>query len=343
MSEGVELQLDGKAHTTWSSLAVGWSMEHAASSFEVGVEHPLDETLQTPEPANQKHARLLLDGEPVVDGYVFRDSRGFDAEEFRLSLAGASRAFDLVDSDPVDQSETFRKQGLRAITEKLVDGFGDFGKSIDVRFEDSEGDKFAKFAVEEGDTVFSTIERAARQRGLLVMSAADGALMFTRVATSFPQESLTVGVNVVSGTAERDDREVFSDYYFYGQTSANDHHHGRSACHLKGQVVDPRMRRYRPKVGLEGQSLRESPEQRAVWESNTRYGRSQRFVYEVEGWKTSGGNLWAPNTLVFVQDPLNHVIGVQLIASVRFSLNSQDGKMTELTVCPPEAFTLEAP
>lgn len=341
----VELQLNGEPFTHWTDLSVGLSMEHIATSFQHGLLLPLAAGVlpDTMQPAKGMHARLLLEGEPVADGYVFGDSRSFDANTFRVSLSGASRAADLVDCDPVDQAEIFRDMGLRAIVTKLLADYLLDGEPIPTRFDAPEGEPFHKFAIEQGETVFAVIERAARQRGLLVMSDTDGTLIFTRLAETTPVDSLDVGINIVSGTSERDDRDVFSAYYFYGQTSASDTHFAKSASNLKGVVIDPRMARYRPRVGLEGQSNRETPKERATWESNTRYGRSERHVYVVDGWRgPTSGKLWTPNTLVHVQDPLQHVYGGQLLCSVRFGLSEEAGKRTELEVCAPEAFTLEA-
>lgn len=343
MTEGIELQLNGEPFTNWSGLSVGLSMEHAAASFELRLEQELDGDV-APEvlPVMKgKHARLLLDGEPVVDGYVFRDARSYDADDYSITISGASRAADLIDSSPIGQKRVYRKLGLKALAHELVKDFGLPDHPIELRFEAPEGAPFERFAIEEGDTVFAALDRAARQRGLIIYSATDGALVFARVAEGAPIESLILGVNVLSASSERDDRDLFSAYYFFGQTSGNRHWHGKHAAHLAGVVTDPRMARYRPMACLEGQGPRESPEERAVWESNVRYGRSERFSYVVDGWRTSGGLLWKPNKLVFVQDPLLDVFGQRIISNIRFGLDEDNGPETEIEVCPPEAFTLE--
>lgn len=338
----IEAQLDGESHVNWSTLGLDWSMEQAAIGFTMGFIEALEADVpDTMEPATGKHARVLLEGEPACDGYVFSDRRKFDESSYTLDLAGRSRAADLLDCDAINKKMVFRNAGLEHIAAELVGTFGG-ERPIEIRWEGDEGKKFGRYVVEQGESVFSALARAAKQRGLLIMSAADGAIVFVKVSTTRATESLTVGGNVLGGGSNRDDTDRFSEYHFRGQTSADDDWFGVAAADIRGKVTDPRILRYRPTVSLDGQGPREDPGRRALWARNTSYGHGQRFHYEVDGWLMSTGKVWSPNQLVHVEDPLCHVGGELLLVSARMSLDEAAGKRTNLEVCPPEAFDLVA-
>jgi prophage tail gpP-like protein len=61
--------------------------------------------------------------------------------------------------------------------------------------------------------------------------------------------------------------------------------------------------------------------------------------YTVPGWRGSSGNLWMPNTKVWVEDAFLELERELLISNVVFSLTEQ-GTVTELQVAPADAYAL---
>ncbi|WP_162988528.1 phage baseplate assembly protein [Commensalibacter melissae] len=82
-------------------------------------------------------------------------------------------------------------------------------------------------------------------------------------------------------------------------------------------------------------------QQRAQWEVNRRFGRSQSIQVVTDSWRDQQGKLWEPNTLVPVSFPTlkvntkNHL----LIAEVVFRLDMGGGTHAEITLMPKEAFS----
>jgi prophage tail gpP-like protein len=68
-------------------------------------------------------------------------------------------------------------------------------------------------------------------------------------------------------------------------------------------------------------------------------GKSRRVRYTVPGWRGSSGNLWLPNTKVWVEDAFLELERELLISNVVFSLTEQ-GTVTELQVAPVDAYAL---
>lgn len=87
------------------------------------------------------------------------------------------------------------------------------------------------------------------------------------------------------------------------------------------------------KAGAEGSQ----PPPRTV--SLTRAAKSQRATISVAGWRRADGQLWAPNVRVGVKSPFLLIDGTMLVSEVAL-VKDDRGTVTELTVAPPEAFSL---
>ena len=78
---------------------------------------------------------------------------------------------------------------------------------------------------------------------------------------------------------------------------------------------------------------------RARWEANVRAGRSRAVSVTVQGWRHGGGELWAPNTIVTIEDDWLAAYGDMIVAGVKFT-RSESGSLTELNLAMPSAFKL---
>ena len=78
---------------------------------------------------------------------------------------------------------------------------------------------------------------------------------------------------------------------------------------------------------------------RATWERNVRMGRGNRGTVSVQGWRDADGKLWQPNTLVTVTSPMLWLDQAEmLIVGCVYTLDEQQGTLTELAIARPEAF-----
>jgi prophage tail gpP-like protein len=82
-------------------------------------------------------------------------------------------------------------------------------------------------------------------------------------------------------------------------------------------------------------------EQRAIWEMNSRVGRSFQVRLTTDSWRDSIGVLYAPNMLVGVYLPsLKLEPKMWLISDVTYK-RDQNGTTADLVIMPPEAFYQE--
>ena len=78
----------------------------------------------------------------------------------------------------------------------------------------------------------------------------------------------------------------------------------------------------------------------AKWEGQNRAGKSRSVNYQVQGWTQSNGKVWPLNALVKVRDSFLNINKEMLIASVNFSIDDQQGTLTNLNLVLPDTFKL---
>ena len=110
-----------------------------------------------------------------------------------------------------------------------------------------------------------------------------------------------------------------------------------------GHATDPGVTRYRPIVHhTRSQAGLDTVDEQAAWRARVSIASAQDASYTVVGWRAGPANqLWRPNQLVAVTDPVAGLFGVdQVIAGVRY-LDGEDGQRTVLRVVDPDALTLD--
>lgn len=333
------LLVSGSAYLGWTSVAVTRSMEQLASTFEVSfVEQWSGQDLPIPL-IEGVPCLVKLNTTPVVNGYVDDVTIDYDDRSHGMSVSGRSRTGDLVDCSALYTlgKGQWRNQPLIQIATDLCQPFG-----ITVSVQTDLGAPFRRFTLQDGETVHEALERAARMRGVLMMTDGTGALVFTRAtAAARTRTAVERGVNVLRGRRTGSWRDRFSQYTVKTQVAGDDNFFGGSAATPKRVCSDADVNRYRPLIlQAEGQESGAELQKRADWERNVRAGRAQRLSYTVDGWSNQEG-LWQPNVLARVVDPALKVNAELLILSVRQVKNAEDGSVTELELADPKVMTVE--
>jgi prophage tail gpP-like protein len=333
----LELLVNGSSYSGWSSVKVVRSLEQLADTFEVGVtDHWSDDGLPVPI-AEGDAVQVKVDGEKLITGYVDDVKAQYDAQSRSLSISGRSKTGDLVDCSVLRKGGQWRKRTLKQIADDVCQPFG---ISVTLSREVALGgvdvnSPFRAFAVEEGETAHDLLERAARVRGVLLVSDGDGNLVVARAAGAPIRTALVTGENILSGSREGSWKERFSQYIVKGQTTGDDQNFG-DAVTRKAETSDARVSRYRPIV-IMAEAPGEDLKDRAAWEKNVRYGKSLRITETVQGWKHEDG-LWAPNLRVRVTDRILGVDADLIIVGVTLSLD-ENGETAELQLLRPEAYS----
>jgi len=209
--------------------------------------------------------------------------------------------------------------------------------------------------IQPGETVFESIDRMMRQRHVLSTDNARGDLVFIDVgSTGRAVTALELGKNVLSGSADLDYSGVFSEYVVKGQRTGNDEEFGQAVAEQEasasdamddgGEAItrDSRARRRRVLVIRQsGQADEGTCADRAKYEKAYRSAKALESSYVVNGWRQENGQLWLPNLLVQVRDPVIGFDMEMVIAECAWIMDAE-GLRTELKVGPVDGYQSKA-
>lgn len=334
MADGaLELLADSRTYAGWKSIQVQTGMEHCAGGFRLGVSErwagqAQDRAIKAGEPCE-----VWIDGEPVITGYVDHVTLHMDASNHTVEVSGRDATADLVDCSAVRKAGQWRGLRIEQIAAELAAPFG-----IKVRAEVDTGKPLGSFALQEGETVFDAIERAARIRALLLVTDGKGGLVITRAGTGRVATPLVLGQNILEAKAALDMRDRFSTYTIKGQAPGSDFFNAKAASQIKAQAIDPGVTRHRPLIITnDAPDIAATLAQRAAWEANVRAARSHEIEVTVQGWRHAAG-LWRHNTLVHVVAQPLRLDDELLITAVTYTRDER-GSTAVLRLTRRDAFT----
>lgn len=359
------LRVGGAVYDGWKSLSIKTGIEQLAGTFELSVterwpDHP-DAWVIPPGEACQ----VEIGDDIVITGYVDAVNVTYDDKSHQIKVTGRDRAGDLVDCSA--PSTSFANQTLLQIAEQLCKPF-----SIDVFDETVNGKKLTKKqkkagkkgtppkktrvaskvpkqACQNGETVFKTLDKLARNDGVLLVSDREGGLVLTRAGMAGDCETvLEFGKNILQASLENSHAALFSEITVKGQAAAP----GASRYDVlssapKGVVQrtpgsstgNSQIRRYRPLIIIaEQQADAKRCQQRAEWEASNREAKARKVGITVQGWREPvTGELWEINKMVKVVCPWMRLDGWWLISSVTYTLD-EGGTKAQLALVSDKAF-----
>jgi prophage tail gpP-like protein len=334
-TSGYQLTINGQIYGGWTSIQVTKSLDTMAGAFEIECTdrwpgQPTQWPVQT-----GNACKVMIDGELMFTGWVDEVEPELDGTDHSVKLRGRGRTADLVDCSAMNTPGRWSNLKLEAIITALCQPFG-----IAVTAAADTGDPIPAFALQQGERVKDAIDRLVQQRGILPIETPTGDLSLATPSSTQAAGSLTLGQNVVHGTAKHDAKDRFSLYVVKGQRQGHDGDNGVNALQVQSQATDSQVTRYRPLLILaEEQATTTSAGDRAQFAATVRAGRSQTGKLTVTGDRDAAGNLWAPNSLVTVAAADLGLQGSLLINEVVFKA-SEDGTLTEINVTRPEAYSL---
>lgn len=343
MRSEVSLSIGGKIFSGWTGVSITRSLEHLAGSFSLDLMlpgQPVPDGITPGLPLT-----LSINGQTVITGWLDTVKHNITATRNTVSINGRDKTGDLVDCSAVFKGSQWHGRTLAQIAQDLCQPFG-----IRVRWQvdDAAAAKpFATFTLQLSETVSDALTRAARHRGVLVTSNADGDLVFTQ-AGSRQTDTLTLGQNLLAAGYTDDWRNRYSEYLVKGHGGGGGHRGDAKMAALlaapKGRTDDNTVTRYRPKIILADHKIgADGARQRAIREERRALAKSEQFTASVKGWFRDNGSLWDVNLLTRVVAPRVNVDKRDLlVCQVAFTLNDRDGETTRLTLAPRDGFIVPA-
>ena len=335
MSDQVQLKVAGRLYAGWKAVRIEIGIEQAAGAFDVSVSDRWSEQSE-PWPIHPGEAcEVVLNGKAVINGFIDEARPSFDRSNHGIYISGRDKTQDLIDCSAIFKTGQWKGAKLDKIAADIAKPFGiEVVVSAGVNI----GAAFDSFNIEDGERAFEAIERAARMRGVLVMTDGAGMLLLSTASTEKTDAELTQGVNVLQAELVLSCKERFSKITVKGQGKGTADSYGAKVAHGQASTTDTAITRYRPLIVIaEQHGQGPSFTDRAEWERNVRRGRGTRAVVKVPGWTYAAGAIWRPNTLVGVNLPYLGLQQDMLIVKCLYTIDERAGSVTELQLVDPSA------
>lgn len=330
----LQLVVGGQVHEGWNRIRVHLGLEEASGTFDLGVSERWSREVAPIEVRPQDACAVKIAGETLITGFVDAVDNGYDARSHQVSVRGRDAAADLVDCSAQHAKGEWRNVDVAQIARDVAAPYG-----VKVSVAGDVGAPFPAFAIEPGETVYACIERAARQRGVRILSDGKGGLVIGAKPATASGASLIEGENLLSASAANDASERYSKYVVKGQCAGNDETNGAAAAQIKATAEDKGVKRARTLIIIdEDQGDAAGFTRRAKWEASTRGARGLTVNCRVQGWTHAGG-LWRVNTTVPFRSPTLRLDRELLVRDVDFVVD-EGGTFTDLVLTIPEAYSL---
>ncbi|WP_245181479.1 phage baseplate assembly protein [Erwinia tracheiphila] len=197
------------------------------------------------------------------------------------------------------------------------------------------------------------LSRAARHRGVLITSNAQGDLVFTTASKNRAgtlilgpdgSDKDASGTRMLSVKTHQSWAERFSLFRVKGGCSGGglwgETQTASQATSVYVDVADPDITRYRPTIIIADDNFTKAKgNARGSWEQKRSMAHATTAIATVQDWFNPQGKLWSPNQLVTVRA---RAAGFPerdlLITTVTFNLTQEGGTVTELELMPREGF-----
>lgn len=338
--EEVTLKINGRKWGGWTDQRIAAGIERVARDFDVVI------TRRWPGAPEISDMRLmikkgdlvevLIGNDHVMTGYIDSIPFSYDANSVSISIRGRSRTADLVDCSA--EVRQFMRQTPRQIISVLAKPFG---VSVLSEIECSE---LSDFSVDFGETVMDSIDRILGLQQMLAFDDANGDLVLGKIGTRAATTALVLGENIKSANCANDDKDRYSDYTVSGQRAGSDDDFSEvTNSKINAHYKDKEIRRHRPMlIKQSGQSSLKTCSELCQFEAVRRKAKAEEITYEVVGWRQGNGELWQPNMMVIVYDPIAGIYNEhRVIAEVEYIKNRNDGTICRLRVGPKEAYLPE--
>lgn len=335
--EDVALVIDGQEWRGWTEIAIDRSIDALAGQARLDLTQRWPE-IDAPRPiAPGMACQVTIGGELVLTGWVGTVEPGYDAQSHGVTVTVDDLTGDMTEASAI--ATQYVGLPLSEIVARLAAPFG-----VGVGVAAPLGEPIVRFTVEDGETVFDTIDRACRLRGVLPITDAAGQIVLSRAGEAGATAAVRGGWagNVLAARGQFGVRGRHSEYIVKAQRPASDDDEDEvAAAHIVGAALDRDVQRYRPLVIIADEAMdRETAQRRADWERSVRRGRSRRASITVQGWRDADGTLWAVNRRMPYHDNILQVSADLLIVSLRLE-RSEQGTLAMMDLADPQAYTPE--
>ena len=333
VTDVVTVFANGSIFEGWEDLQVTRELNTAASdfSFQATDKWRTSGTSWRLQPGDKIH--IHVGTQSFFTGYVEKMDCSIAAEKRTFTISGRSKTGDLVDCSAIGSQ--FSGLTLREIAVKLCQPF-----NVKAVMKANPDKVFDTITIQQGETVFSVLEKLAKQCKVLMYASYDGNLVFAPQGEARTSSGLVQGVNLLSGKASYDNSNRFSEYIVKAQ-DLSFLGSAKQSTQSTGSVRDFGVTRYRPLVLVSEQSADGAgSENRANYEAKIRAAKALEVEVEVQGWFQSDFTPWEINRLVRVDAGFLGVRRQMLIKKIVLNKNNS-GTTSNMNLIRADAYLFD--
>lgn len=327
----VTLSVNGHDYAGWQSVSVTAGIERQARDFHLSVAQNWPDAIKgVHRITSGDKCELWMGQDKVLTGYVDATPISYDAKQIQISIKGRSKTADLIDCSALHPTGQWRHVSLAALLQELAAPY-------QVKVIADTRAVVREHQIQQGETVFESMDRVLRMHHYFAMDNAQGELVLIEIGSEQADTGLVLGQNIYAGQAELDSRDRFSEYICYSQRAGNDNDFGQKLAY-RGAISDTDISRRRVLISRQGgQTDPATCNERLRYERAQRKAKSLEARYTVIGWRQNSGALWQPNMCVYVNDSIMGWQTTMLIIEVEYRLD-QDGTKAFLKLGPIDGY-----
>lgn len=363
--DAVTLRINNEVYQAWDSITIQRALESMCGSFSIAMADKWRDSGEAWPLVPGAEVLIQIGKENALTGYIDKVAASVKSDTRTITVNGRDRTADLVDSSAFANPSVFKNLDIEQLAKKFATQI--FG--IPVVVDADLGNKFIKFPVKQGETVFEMLERAAKLRGLLLLTDEKGQLVITNrsggdigaapelsgkapsvknlvAAATFAPPAITKsavsfvqGENVLEAQATYDDSDRYQTYFVKGQSSGDDLFFGKSVTAVEAFARDLRIKRARIKILIaDGNVDKTAAQKRANWEAIVRATKALNVTLKVQGWQKPDGTLYKLNELARVDCKYIGIDADLLITGLAFSKTSAGKTLTTVKLSRPDSY-----
>lgn len=368
MHEEIWLKANKKKYSGWKSISVSKSLGSICGTFQCTYAERYEQKAMIGGYAKVPiwdlylgdSIEICIGTKTVMKGFAEQFANNFGPTSHPISVQGRSLLSELVDCSKEFGVNEFFNINILEMCEHLMWIWENEDPRLWVgtsfRLPDHFWDPFDKITIQQGDTLFSTISKMCKQRGVIPISYGDGILILSTAGDTTSKDALIsgtssqakwkdIGHTILSGSINESNVDRFRQYVVKGQMSGHDPAGTSEGIDAitgpSGEAWDYGMKRVKPTViMMDDPGDYKACRQRAKWESMNRAGRSRKYSYTIQGWTQRNGDPWQVNMLVPVKDEIGGVYGTYLIDSLKHIHSEKTGSKTTLSLVHPDTYEM---
>jgi prophage tail gpP-like protein len=342
LDSALTMRINSKIFEGWEAVSVVRSIKTLCGSFTIQVSDRWRESAEAWPLRPDDETAISIGGGKinegrVITGYIDDISPMFNKTTHRLPIEGSDKTSDMVEATAslvADKTE-YKNINLTRLAQILSEPFG-----VSVLERANVGAPFKKWTIQQSETVFETLDRAARLRQIILSTSPVGNLILEKRGQDRSTSSLVQGINIVNGSARYSNRSRFSKYVVKGQQSGTDNAYGEVATGPTAFAIDEGVKRFRPTLIIADNPINQTDAQNlANWHATVNAAESSVLSVSTPKWLQEDGRLWQVGEIIPVTVPFLGLSNKDLLISKTTMVRSkQTGSVCHFELMRPDAF-----